>query len=175
MESALELLHWLCMAVGATVLSLIAMALLAAVVVYFWMNWATVVDSDSVFISRITGLRSVHWFMKDPIRDTKQFGTSFFGREKLILNRNLNTALDEFPIWEIYHHDLANGEELVISFFSADKISVRKNEKGPRWSVEMMSVAKFQLTRYNVLVQRAIDLQTDIEKRFKHILIEAAI
>ncbi len=174
MESAFEFLHWLCLAVGATVLFMIVMALLAVAVAYFWLNWATVVDSDSIFISRITGLRSVHWFMKDPIRDTKQFGMSVFGREKLVLNRNLNSVLDEFPIWEIYHHDFANGEELVISFFSADKISVRKNEEGLRWSVEMMPVSKFQLTRYHALVQRAIDLQTDIEKRFKQILEAAA-
>ncbi len=174
MESSLELLHWLCLAIGASVLSLAVIAFLAAAIFYFCLNWSTVADSKSIYISRITGLRSVHWFLKDLDKANKQFGISVFGKEKLVLSRNLNTADHEFPIWEVYYHDFSVDEQLVISYFSGDRISVRKNEKGLRWSVEMMPVSKFQLTRYNALVQKAIDLQSDIEKRFKNILIDAA-
>lgn len=174
METLLWLIHWLCLAVGATILFLFGIFCLISAVFFIAVNHSTVVCEGKTYISRFAGLRTVKWFDSDDAKDLKEYGVLVIGKERLVLQRRLHMISEHFPSFEISHRDFREGSELVISFFSGEKILLRKRHRGSRWNGTELSLSKFQETHYADLVRRATEMQSELDKKFKPIIAEAS-
>ena len=170
MDTALWLFHWFCFFIGAFVLFFLGIVYWFSFLFFLADNWFTLITPEKIYISRITGLRSVKWFIFDIHKNTKEFGVLVRGKEKFILQRRLSAVDRHFPAFEIFHENFLDGGQMVISFYSGNSIFVRRKNRGMRWSAVEFSVSKFQETQYAELVKKATGLQVEIEKRFKHLM-----
>ncbi len=174
---ALSALHWLCVAIGASVLLLIVLWSLISVALFYFYNWETTLSAKRTCIRRLTGWRSAIWYVADEEKNFKEFGAILLMQEQLALKRSLRTVSANEPIWKIYHYwdDGRVEAQTVVSFYANDSVFVRRKEGQMPWNTVQTSATLLQASPLNDLMTRAIGLQKDIEKRCKPILAKASV
>ncbi len=176
MEFLLWLFYKTLLIVGILALALFVFGCLVSIASLLYINNGTTVTDEEIFISRITGFWMVHWFYESlkPGNREKEFGVRVPNGERFILRRNPDAVSTGFPIWMIHRTDYKNKMAVEIIYISDAHVVVRECYMGLNWDSTVMTEEKFRETRYFQLVQKAVELQADIEKRFKKILKRSA-
>lgn len=162
--------HWLCLFIGGSVLFVATVCSVSAVMLYYLNNWKTDLGQERIYICRITGLCGARWYIFDKKKNVREFGMNNLMVEELVLRRSLSAISGRMPVWEIHYYDVRTNKETLISFFTKEVIAIREGIAGLRHMEYTMNSARLQQTSLYELVERATEMQKEIEKRFKPIL-----
>lgn len=162
---------WISVFCGVIAILAVVGICFSGVILFFAMNWATVIEKDQTIIRRITGWRTSSWYVRDGHKESKEFGVWTVRKEEFVLRRSIRkTIVFSEPLWEIYFLGAGDDSEIVISFFPDKTIEVRERANGFRWRGFRLTEEELKQSRFGELVKRAESLQRETEKRFKSLL-----
>ena len=171
-KAIVRFLGWLVIGAPPILIAGTAVLIVGIFIFFYWYNHVTIRQSDLVMIRRIAGWRTALCYKWDKYKGYRAFMRLVLWKDELTLERSAGERVNpHMPLWCIYHHDVFQDRETIISFFSNGIAEVRERKKTPYWvSFSLTKDNLLNSPRHAELVRRAEFLQKDLEKRIRPIL-----